>query len=153
MKGWHPEYVLALFRRSRETPAVQAMVRFLAHDPWFCRSVCPDAMVVNEAFVFPLVLRALVTLRGTLRWPPPPMNDDGIERTSGVPQLGRALDAAGVCKRDKDGLYDLAPMDEIMPWHGPKKKRSRVNEKLKRLGMRTVDGGPAQPLMHWTPKE
>lgn len=155
MTEWEPRYLLGFYRRAKEVPELKAITRFLAADPWFVRSVCPgsDAITCNEAFVYPLVLQSVVVLRGVLRWPPPPMNDDSIERLCGVPQFGRALEAAGVCKRDEDGLYDLIPIDRILPARpvshkGVKKQNRREGiARLKRLGHSGVV--PANPLRHW----
>ena len=146
MTEWEPRYLLGFYRRAKEVPELKAITRFLAADPWFVRSVCPgsDAITCNEAFVYPLVLQSVVVLRGVLRWPPPPMNDDSIERLCGVPQFGRALEAAGVCKRDEDGLYDITPIDRIVP--------TVSSGRLKELGYRGRSDeylGPVLPRAYW----
>lgn len=164
VRDWQPRLVLGLCRRSREVPGIRAAVRFLAADPWFARAVCPgsDAVTVAEAFVFPLVVQALVAVRANLRWPPPPMGDDAIERLTGVPRLGRALDAAGVCPRDADGLYDLTPIDLLLPFDPPDKKhqlknrqkeRARRRKRLAALGLKpaTKDRFEAVPKVRWIP--
>ncbi len=154
-EDWSARYVLGLFRRHRENPIIQTLVRFLASDPWFVRAVCPgsDAIRINEVFVYPLAMSALTSLRGAVRWPPPPMNDDSIERISGVPQLGRALDHAGVCKRDEDGLYDLTPIDRILPFNTPRRERRRKEGRYRKMGLSSPEGGPAVPATYWKLKE
>lgn len=158
---WYPRFLQKVFRENRGRDEVKRIVRFLATDPWFVRAVGSDGLAVNEAFVFPLVLQALVTLRAAVRWPPPPMNDDSIERLTGVPQFGRALDAAGVVKRDTDGLYDLIPVETLLPWRPDPARRARKQRhrdrkreaKLKSLGYLFRPEEPATPRTLWTADE
>jgi hypothetical protein len=149
-----------MHRKSREVPAFRAVVEDLAHNPWFIRKVSPDATSLNVEFVWPIVIQAVCAVRVALHWPPPPMNDDSIEKLSGIPEFGRALDRAGVCKRDDDGIYDLSGLQSLLIFAVTSKLMTRRHKQNRRrenrkLGLRTTQRGkhgPLIPLLIWKPE-
>jgi hypothetical protein len=87
------------------------------------------------------------------------MNDDSIEKLSGIPEFGRALDRAGVCKRDDDGIYDLSGLQSLLIFAVTSKLKTRRNKQERRranklLALKQIykTTGPLVPSTYWKPE-